>query len=298
MPTIYIDGRSRPPAEQTVPVLDRGFLYGDSIFETVRTYGGRPYALDEHLARLKRSADRVLIELPVPLATLKGEVLAALEEAGHSESYIRIMITRGSGPLGLDPTEASDPLRVIIVGPLVRPPDEAYEQGVGVVALHTQRHADATQARGAKVANYLVAVLALQKARETGAHECLVIDADGRVVEGANSNVFAVIDDVLVTPPEKDGPLLGITRSRILEVARGTGVTVAERTLPLDQLRGADEAFISSSIREILPVVSLDGAPIGGGRPGPVTRKLHAAFREKIKKDMALDGAGVRGAKP
>jgi branched-chain amino acid aminotransferase len=284
-----IDGELVAPDAAKVSIFDRGFLYGDSVFETLRTYGGRAYALHEHVARLEWSARRVFIELPVPQRVLADEVTRTLTAVDNPESFIRVMVTRGRAEsLGLDPALAGTPTRVVIVGPLQTPPAEAYEHGVAVTCYRTQRLADATDAAGAKVGNYLVAVLAQRAAKLAGAAESLVIDAHGHVIEGANSNLFAVIAGRLVTPPEDAGILPGITRARVLEVARDLGLPVELRPLTVNELMGADEAFVSSTIREVLPVVAVDGSTVADGRPGPWTRKLLVGFREKVNQVMAL----------
>lgn len=279
---VWIDGAPVAAAEARVSVFDRGFLYGDSVFETLRTYDGRPFAVDEHLERLARSARLVHIELPVPLATLRDEIHTALRDTA-SESYVRLTLTRGTGALGLDPRTASRPLRVLIVAPLHAPPPEAYERGVAVITYATQRVGDATPAAGAKIGNYLVAVLAMQEARTHGAVEALIVDGSGHVVEGATSNVFAVRGDVLCTPSEGEGILPGITRRHVLEVAARLGVEVRLGALTKEELLLADEMFISSSLRELLPVVRVDGAPVGAGVPGPVTRRLLDDFRRSVR---------------
>jgi branched-chain amino acid aminotransferase len=283
---VVIDGKSFGPEQAFVSVFDRGFLYGDSVFETIRTYSGRPFALDEHLDRLRWSAGRVFIELAVGADALKLEIAGALAEAGNPESMIRVMITRGRGELGLDPALAESPTRVIIVAPLHTPPPAAYERGVGVVTFRTQRVADATDAAGAKIANYLVAVLATREARRADAVEALIIDNQGLVVEGTSSNVFAVVAGRLLTPPESLGILPGITRARVLEAAGALGIPVDFTALPVEALLGADELFVSSSIREILPVVRVDREPLGSGVPGPLTRQLLSKFRENVVKAM------------
>lgn len=285
---VSIDGQLHDAEHARVSVFDRGFLYGDSVFETVRTYGGRPFELDEHLRRLERSARRVHIELPVSLQRLAEEIDEVLSAAGNSESYLRVMVTRGQGPLGLDPTAARLPLRVIIVGALQAPPPDAYRDGVAVITLKTQRVTDGSGAAGAKVGNYLVSVLAMQQARDRGAVEALIVDGNDCVVEGGSSNVFAVIEGMLCTPPVDAGILPGITRARILEAAGRCGVPVRERELPLVELLGAEEVFVSSSIRELLPVIRVDETPIGSRKPGMVTRRLHQAFLEKVNEDMGL----------
>jgi hypothetical protein len=164
-----INGRVSTPEEARISVYDRGFLYGDSIFETVRTYGGKAFALGEHLARLARSAERLFIELPVSLDVISAEVEQGIARAQNPESFARIMITRGSGPLGLDPALARDPNRIILVEPFVPPPSEAYENGIEAITFRTVRSTDATPAAGAKVANYLTSVLAIREARKHGA---------------------------------------------------------------------------------------------------------------------------------
>lgn len=284
---VFIDGKSCAGSEAHVSVFDRGFLYGDSVFETIRTYGGRPFALDEHLTRLRRSAELVFIPLPCTPQQLREEILAAVSAAGNAESYVRVMITRGQGELGLDPNLAQLPLRVIIVGPLHPPKPEVYELGAGAVTFRTLRPSDATIAEGAKIGNYLVAVLAMREAKAAHANEALIVDRNGRVVEGASSNVFLVRSGVLVTPPLEAGILAGVTRGRALQAAEQIGLPVHFAVPTVDEVLSASEVFISSSIRELLPIVSVDGAPIAGGAVGDVTRRLRAAFRQVIAAEMA-----------
>jgi len=277
---VSIDGVHQAPEGAKVSVYDRGFLYGDSVFETVRTYAGEPFALDEHMARLQRSAERVGIDMPISQEAFAEEVRAAVRAGGNAESYARAMLTRGAGPIGLDPSLDLTPLRVILIEPLKTLPEQMYEDGVGVVLVRTDRASDA--AEGAKVGNYLASVLALAKARKAGAHEALIINRHGEVAEGTTSNVFLVRDATLVTPPVDAGILPGITRAYILESAHELGVDVVFAKIRPDELGRADEVFISSSIRELLPVVSIDGRRVGDGRPGPITRRLHDAFRRRV----------------
>jgi branched-chain amino acid aminotransferase len=286
---VLIDGRPMAPDAAKVSVFDRGFLYGDSVFETLRTYGGRPFALARHLQRLASSAARVFIDLPVSLEQLGREIESAIVGAGNAESYVRFTLTRGVGEaLGLDPGLSRHPLRVVIVTPLQPPAPELYRDGVAVITHRTERITDANAAAGAKVGNYLTAVLANREARLANAAEALLVDGRGRVVEGATSNVFAVLSDgTLVTPPESDGILLGITRETVLAVAAELAVPIRLESLPLDVVKGAAEVFISSSIRELLPVVGVDGAPIGNARPGAVTTRLLGGFREHCRRATA-----------
>jgi branched-chain amino acid aminotransferase len=279
---VSVDGRLCPPGEQVVSVFDRGFLYGDSVFETLRTYNGVPFELDAHLARLERSAALVFIDVPVTREVLGGEIATALRTAANSESYVRVMLTRGEGALGLDPSLAERPRRVIIVQPLSAPGPEQYLHGIAAITYRTDRVLDATSARGAKVGNYLVSVLALRQAKQSGASEALIVDGQGTILEGGSSNVFVVNEEGLRTPPLEAGILAGITRARVLELAAELGLAVKLGAVPLDTARRAREIFISSSIRELLPVVRLDGAPVGSGTPGPVYRRLLAAFRARV----------------
>jgi len=281
---VSIDGRIVPAAEATVSVLDRGFLYGDSVFEVFRTYGGVPFAMDPHLERLARSAARTLIELPVPLDVFRSETLALLAAAAQRESLVRIMVSRGSAQtLGLDPSLARGPVRVTLAVELSELPDELYERGATVITYPTQRIADATSAAGAKLANYLVAVLAMRDAKARGAEEALVLNGSGEVAEGCTSNVFLVQAGVLVTPPGSMGILLGITREHVLDLAGQAGIAVEERPFSVADLVRAEEAFITSSIREIVPIVGVDGTVIGSGKPGPITRRLIALFRQRTR---------------
>lgn len=279
-----VDGVVHPLEEATVSVLDRGFLYGDSVFETIRTYGGVPHALGEHLERLERSAALVHIELPVSRAVLAQEIAESVRAAGNDESYIRAMITRGSGELGLDPSLSGIGLRVILVTPLVPPSPALYESGIGAITHVTRRAADATSAAGAKIGNYLVSVLAVREAKARGATEALIVDADGRVVEGATSNVFFVRDGVLLTPSEELGILPGITRRAVLTVAARLGMDVDFRAPFVPEIAEFDEVFITSSIRELLAVVRIDGVNVSDGTPGPVYRRLLAAFRATARR--------------
>jgi branched-chain amino acid aminotransferase len=281
---VLIDGQPHSPEAARVSVFDRGFLYGDSVFETLRTYSGRPFALDEHLTRLEQSARLVGIRLPLASAELSAEVERAILLAGFAESNVRIMVTRGQGEkLGLDPALAHSPLRVIIVSELVPLPDEKFQHGIAAVTYRAQRVADGTEAVGAKLGNYLVAVLATEAARAAGAEEALLVDAEGNVLEGATSNVFSVRAGRLSTPPVSLGILAGITRAHVLEVARELGLDVDERPLLSRELAIVDELFISSSIRELVPVIRVDGQLIGGGVPGPLTARLLAAFRQRAR---------------
>jgi len=289
---VNLNGRLVPPEEAVVSVFDRGFLYGDSVYEVVRTYGGRPFAMDRHLARLNGSAERIGMELPWSGERILAEVERTLAAAGNEESYIRIVATRGSGPIGLDTSLAVDPLVLVIVQPIHLPPREAYEQGVKVQLVGVRKNLREAIDPRAKTGNYLNNVLALREAKAHGAYEALMLDTEGRITEGSTSNLFVVKDGRLITPPSAVGILEGVTRAVLFEVAKEQGIPVEERDVRPADLLAADEAMITSSVREILPVVRVgvngDEYPIGAGAPGPMVRRITDAFRAWARRSVGL----------
>jgi len=287
---VSVDGQVVDSSEARVSVFDRGFLYGDSVFEVFRTYGGVPFAQREHLERLQRSAGRLMISMPVSVETLSSEVGATLEAAGDGEWYVRVVLTRGTGPLTYDPSTAIEPLRVIIVAPVSVPPAEHYERGIAVSLLHASRPTDDERASGAKASNYLANLLAVHEAKQKGAQEALVLGHRGQILEGASSNLFIVKNGKVRTPEPQPGILVGITRATVLAAAHARGIEVEEAEVRPEDLYGADEAFITSSIREVMPVVAADGQTIGAGAPGPVTKRLHEGYLQAVAR---ATGAGV-----
>jgi branched-chain amino acid aminotransferase len=287
---VSIDGRVVDSGEARVSVFDRGFLYGDSVFEVFRTYGGVPFGQREHLERLQRSAKRLMIPMPVSTEALASEVSATLEAAGEGEWYVRVVVTRGTGPLTYDPTTATEPLRVIIVAPVSVPPADHYERGIAVSTLYASRPTDDERASGAKASNYLANLLAVHEAKQKGAQEALVLGRRGQILEGASSNLFIVKDGKVRTPEPQPGVLVGITRATVLDAAAAQGIEVEEDEVSPQDLYQADEAFITSSIREVMPVVLADGQPIGSGEPGPVTKRLHEGYLRAVAR---ATGAGV-----
>jgi branched-chain amino acid aminotransferase len=289
---VNLDGSLVAPREARVSVFDRGFLFGDSVYEVVRTYGGRPFELDAHLARLAGSARRIdmalrwdarrtAAEIDRTLLAARGDDEPAPDAAPWNvgERYVRIVMTRGSGELGLDPALACDPLAIVIVRPLSGPPARAYREGVAAVVVGDARPAGVDPA--AKTGLHLPNVLAVKAARAAGAHEALLVDGRGFVTEGASSNLFAVRRGLLVTPPLGAGILEGVTRGVVLALAREAGVSVDERPVATADLAEVDEVFITSTVREIVPVTRLGDRVVGTGKPGPVTVALHRAFRAR-----------------
>jgi branched-chain amino acid aminotransferase len=289
---VNIDGRLLPPAEAHVSVFDRGFLYGDSVYEVVRTYSGRPFELQAHLVRLAHSASLIGLTLPWDAGRLASEVVRTLDAArgpdaddpaaapwNRGERTVRIVITRGSGDLGLDPSLAVAPTSIIIVHPLAGPPATAYRDGVEACVVGVPRAAPPAADPSAKTGLHLPHVLAVREARGRGAYEALLTDGRGHVTEGASSNLFAVREGRVRTPHLGAGILEGVTRGVVIRLAREAGVAVEETALTVAELEAATELFITSTAREILPVTRLGGRPVGDGRVGPVTRRLHDAFR-------------------
>jgi branched-chain amino acid aminotransferase len=291
---VDMDGRLVPPAEATVSIFDRGFLYGDSVYEVIRTYGRRPFQLGLHLARLRRSAERLALRLPWDAERIALELRRTLEASAGGdepdveaspwnvgERSLRVIMTRGAGELGLDPALAVDPRAIVIAGPLRGPPAAAYRAGVACRIVGVRHDAPEAVDTTAKTGAHLGNVLAVAEARAAGAHEALLLDRDGFVTEGASSNVFTVREGRLETPPLAAGILEGVTRGLVLELARKAGVDVHELPLRPAQLASADEVFITSTAREVLPVTVLDGRAVGSGRVGALTTRLHQLFRRR-----------------
>jgi branched-chain amino acid aminotransferase len=293
MPTVVnLDGVLLPPEQARISVFDRGFLHGDSVYEVVRTYGGRPFELAAHLARLRHSAERIGLSPKWSSARVEAEIARTLEAArggdapdpdaapwNVGERYLRVVMTRGAGVIGLDPALAVDPLALVIAQPLVGPPRRAWIEGFKVAVVGVRRAAPEAIDPSAKTGAHLPHVLAVREARAAGAHEALLLDARGAVTEGSSSNVFAVRGGRVVTPPLAAGILEGVTRGLVLRLAGEIGIAAEEAPLRPEELEGADEVFITSSVREILPVTRIGDIPVGSGRPGPVTARLHHAFR-------------------
>ena len=282
-PVIVLNGVHVALSDARISVLDRGFLFGDAVFEVLRVYGRAPFALDEHLARLGRSLAGFRIEPSFPMAELRREVHEAIQLLAHDDAYVRVMVSRGEGALHLDPRRARGPTtRVVIAAPLLALPADLYE-GVAIATVRAERSTDHTRAAGAKTAAYVANLLALQVAQERGAYEAAFTASDGSISEGHSSNLFVVRGGEVLTPPLSIGILGGITRALVIEAARDEGMTVRERLLFVSDFEHADEAFLTSSLREVVPITSIDGVRIGDGHPGAVTRRLHARYAQRVR---------------
>jgi branched-chain amino acid aminotransferase len=280
---VNVNGQLLDQAHAVVSVFDHGFLYGEGIYETLRTYGGRPFLFARHMRRLRASAS--MLALPVPLA---DDVIAArfrdtmraagLGEAGR-EAYLRILVTRGVGELTYDPAACATPTVVVIAKPQIDPPADTFEHGVTVVLVGIVRNHPGSVNPLIKSNNLLNSALAMQEALRRGAFEGVMRNYRGELAECTTANLFIVKDGEALTPPLDSGLLAGITREYVFEVGAGLGIPVRERPLLDGDLFDADEAFLTSTTRELVPIVRVDERIIGSGRPGPVTRTLLEEFR-------------------
>lgn len=279
---VNINGALVPPDRAFVSVFDRGFLYGDSVYEVCRTYGGQLFELQAHLERLEASAARIGLELPMSSAALGRQMAYTLEVAElPGEAYVRLIVTRGSGEISLDPAAAVNPTYIVIAKPLESPPAELYAKGAHIELVSVRRNPRIALDPAAKTGNYLNSILAVAEGKKRGAHESVMLDLEGSVTEGATSNVFLVKNGTLITPALEVGILAGVTRKLVLELARELEIPVEERRVQPEELERADEAFLASTIREILPIGSVGehSVPVGG----PVTAKLREAFKKRTE---------------
>lgn len=283
-----VDGVVTPASEARVSVLDNGFTFGDSVYETLRTYGGRPFHLDRHLQRLRQSARRLAIPVPLADGEFAGRVDAVLDAAGNAESYIRLIVSRGVGDISYHFDRVKGPTLVVVVKPYEPLPDWWYLQGIDVVVSSVRRNHRMALDPAIKSCNLINNILAVQDAQARGAQEPVLLNHDGDVAEGAGSNVFLVARGGLLTPPLEAGILPGVTRALVLEIARGLGIAAREDTVRVEDLMAADEAFITSTLKEVCPVRAIDGRPVGSGHPGPVTKQLLQAYREYARSHSRL----------
>ncbi|MGH9749517.1 MAG: aminotransferase class IV [Candidatus Polarisedimenticolia bacterium] len=294
---INVNGRLTAAAEATVSPLDRGFLFGDSVYETVRAPGGVAFRLQAHLERLRRSADRLQIPRDAAPVDIEAETLRTVAAAGEPDAAVRIVLSRGPGPIGYATEDCGPPTVVVLVRPRPALPAGWREEGVDVAIVSVRRNAPAALDPAIKASNLLNNLLAWQEARRLRAFEPILLNEAGNVAEGATSNLFAVRAGRLLTPPLEDGLLEGITRGIVLDLARRQGGDALEVSFGPDDLRGADEAFLTSTLKGIVPVRRCDGWPIRHGRPGPVTLRLLEFYEALVQAETnagAAPGASRR----
>jgi branched-chain amino acid aminotransferase len=275
-----VNGEITPAEQARVSVLDNGFTFGDGVYETLRTYGGRPFHLGRHLERLRRSAQRLAIAIPSGDDALARDLDALLLRAANAESYIRIIVTRGVGDISYQFDRIVGPTVVMVVKPLAPIPPPHYVEGVPVILSSIRRNDPRALDPAIKSCNLINNILAIQEAQAKGAFEAIMLNETGEVAESASANVFLVKAGTVLTPPLEAGILPGVTRRVVLDLARDLAIPVREEPIAVKDLLAADEAFITSTLKEVMPIATIDGRPVGPGRTGPVTLRLLGAIRE------------------
>ncbi|RLC69989.1 MAG: branched-chain-amino-acid transaminase [Chloroflexi bacterium] len=282
---VYLNGALVPWGEARLSPLDRGFLYGYGLFETMRCYGGRVFRLDRHLARLMHSAERLALAAALDPPELEQAILKTIEANKLSDARIRLTVSAGEGERGLAPP-TSGKVTIFVVAEELVLPARIYQEGVGTVIVSLRRNSQSPLSQ-TKSLNYLDSLIAYSEALAQGADEAIMLNERGFVAEGSTSNIFLGMAGKLLTPSPESGILPGITREAVLELAHAVGIEVVEGEIPPSDLLQADEVFLTSSVREIVPVVRVDGNVIGSGRPGEMTIKLMAAYKELVRKELS-----------
>lgn len=280
---VYIDGKFLNERDAKVSVFDHGLLYGDGIFEGIRAYNGRVFRLKEHIDRLFYSAKAILLKIPMSHAKLMQATVEACRKNKMRDGYIRLVVTRGVGTLGLNPNRCKKPSVIIIADKIQVYPPELYARGMDIVTVPTVRNLHSALNPAIKSLNYLNNILAKIEANNAGVEEAVMLNAEGFVAECTADNLFIVKDGKLFTPPLSAGALYGITRQTVMELAEQFGISVSEPNLTRYDLFNADECFLTGTGAEIVPVVKIDGRVVGTGKPGPITKKLVTEYHSLTK---------------
>lgn len=279
---IYINGEFHDKENAKISVYDHGLLYGDGVFEGMRSYSGKVFRLEQHLDRLYESALAICLRIPISKEQMALDVNKTLQVNSLTNAYIRLVVTRGSGSLGLDPNRTSNPQVIIIADSISLYPEEHYQNGLKIITASTIRSHPAALSPRVKSLNYLNNIMAKIEGLQAGCVEALMLNHKGEVAECTGDNIFIVKNGTILTPPKDAGILEGITRNAILDLAKELGIVAHETTLTRHDLFVADECFLTGSAAEVIPVVSIDSRPIGHGKVGPVTTKLMAAFKKLV----------------
>ena len=277
---IYIDGGFYPESEAKVSVFDHGLLYGDGVFEGIRFYNNKVFHLEEHMVRLYKSAAAIALEIPLDQAALTEALLETIRRNELTDGYVRLVITRGKGDLGLSPWNCPKPSIIIIAAKITLYPAESYEKGLKVVTCATRRIAHGALSPMVKSLNYLNNIMAKIEASHAGAGEGLMLNEQGLVAECTGDNIFLVSGGRITTPPISSGALAGVTRAVAIGIASELGIEVSEPQTTRYDIYTADECFLTGTAAEIIPAVELDSRPIGNGKPGPMTQRFIARYRE------------------
>jgi branched-chain amino acid aminotransferase len=280
-PAIYLDGRWVSPEEAKVSIFDHGYLYGDGVFEGIRSYAGKVFRLEEHVARLYESAHAISLTIPMDRQGLEELVREAVARRGGGDAYIRVQVSRGHGDLGLDPRNCPRPSMFVVADRIALYPPSLYETGLRALTVSLRRTAVDALSPRVKSLNYLNNILGKIQATAAGMPEAIFLNADGFPIEATGENLFAVRRGELWTPPAYLGILEGITRRTVLELAQELGMVCHEEPFNLHDLYVAEEVFLTGTAAEIVPVVEVDGRPVGTGRPGPVVARLREAFARR-----------------
>jgi branched-chain amino acid aminotransferase len=282
---IYIDGQLVDSAEAKVSVFDHGLLYGDGVFEGIRAYHGRVFRLTEHLRRLYESARSICMEIPIPMEEMERATLETIAANDLRDAYIRLVVTRGAGSLGLNPFQCPRPCIIIIAGTISLYPEERYTKGLNLITCATRRPTPASLSPQVKSLNYLNNVMAKIEAMQAGCEEGIMLNEQDYVAECTGDNLFLVKDGRVSTPPISAGALDGITRGAVMEVLDSLGIECRERMMTRHDVFTADECFLTGTAAEVIPAVQLDRRVIGTGHPGPVTLRVVEAFHELVKNE-------------
>jgi len=280
---VYIDGRLYPKSEAKISVFDHGFLYGDGVFEGIRVYGGVVFKLKEHVDRLYDSAKVLKLEIPMSKEEITNKILEVVRANNVKDGYVRVIVTRGVGDLGLDPRKCPKPTVVIIAGSIQLYKPEVLEKGLTAIISSVRRDSVDATSHEVKSMNYLNSILAKIEANEVGADEAIMLDSRGFVSEGTGENVFIVKNGKIYTPPRTAAILPGITRNRVIQLCKSLGIEVYERDITVTELLTADEVFVTGTAAEITPVTKISGRVIGNGKPGEVTRRLMEEFKKIVR---------------
>ena len=288
---IYLDGKYVPSEEAKVSVFDHGLLYGDGVFEGIRVYNGRIFRLDQHLDRLFNSAKAIMLPIPLRSEQLVEACCETCRQNKLKDGYIRLVVTRGVGYLGLNPFRCKNPTVFIIADKIELYPEEVYRKGLKLITASTQRTNPAAMSPSVKSLNYLNNIMAKIEAVNAGTFEAIMLNAQGHVAECTGDNIFIARGGKLETPPVSAGALIGITRQVVIELAAKRKIAVSEPNLTRYDLSTADEVFLTGTAAEIVPVSSIDGRIIGSGRPGRLTLKLTEDFRKLTRSEGTRIGA-------
>lgn len=280
---IYLDGKLVPKEQAVISVYDHGLLYGDGIFEGIRVYSGKVFRHKDHIDRLYESARAIRLEIPLTPEQMTKAVEETVAANQLKDGYVRLVVTRGSGSLGLDIRKTSNPIVIIIADTITLYPDEMYEKGMAIITASTIRNHPGALSPRIKSLNYLNNILAKIEGTDAGCAEALMLNHVGQVAECTGDNIFIVKNGVLKTPPTDAGILDGVTRKVVIELAREAGIPVEETALVRHDIFIADECFLTGTAAEVIPVTKLDGRPIGSGSPGPITKQLRARFQEYVR---------------